>query len=38
MTTSAWIFLASAWAVIGGCTLYCFTKLLTSKPFEEPPE
>jgi len=30
MTQSAWTFMFIAWAVIIGCTLYCFTKLLTS--------
>jgi hypothetical protein len=30
MTTWAWVFLFGAWAVIIGCMVYCFSKLLFS--------
>ena len=30
MTTSAWVFMISVWAITIGSTLYCFTKLLSS--------
>ena len=30
MTTWAWMFMFFAWAVIIGCTVYCFVKLLSS--------
>lgn len=32
MTTSAWIFLATAWTVIISMTLYCFARLLSAQP------
>jgi hypothetical protein len=31
MTTEAWIFMLAVWSLIGGSTVYCFWKLLTSK-------
>jgi hypothetical protein len=31
MTLQAWIFMLIVWAVIGGCTVYCFARLLTSQ-------
>jgi hypothetical protein len=31
MSTTAWIFMLAAWSVIAGFTVYCFSKLLTSK-------
>jgi hypothetical protein len=31
MTTSAWIFMLAVWAMIIGCTVYCFAKLLGSE-------
>jgi hypothetical protein len=31
MTTSAWVFLGVAWAVIIVATVYCFAKLLGSE-------
>lgn len=31
MTTEAWVFMLTAWAVIIGATGYCFWKLLTSE-------
>jgi hypothetical protein len=30
MTQMAWTFLLVSWTVIIGCTLYCFTKLMSS--------
>jgi|GEM_PF-1646173 len=30
MTSWAWTFLLIAWAVIIGCMVYCFTKLVSS--------
>lgn len=30
MTVLAWVFLASAWSIIIGCTLYAFCKLVFS--------
>jgi len=38
MTMSAWIFMLSSWAVIGGCTFYCFFRLLTSKQQLDTPQ
>lgn len=31
MSRDAWIMLVCTWAVVGGCTAYCFFRLLTSK-------
>lgn len=30
MTTSAWVFMLGVWAIVIGCTFYCFRKLLGS--------
>ncbi len=38
MTTSAWIFMLTVWAIILGMTLYCFYRLLTSKQFGDDTE
>lgn len=34
MTPLAWLFMLTAWAMILGCTLYCFIKLMTAKSLE----
>ncbi len=31
MSTSAWIFMLSAWVIIIAMTVYCFTRLLRSQ-------
>jgi len=31
MTGSAWVFMLSVWAIVIGCTVYCFKKLLSSE-------
>lgn len=31
MTTSAWVFMLTAWTIIATVTGFCFAKLLTSK-------
>jgi hypothetical protein len=31
LTPAAWLMLVSTWAVIAGCTGYCFYRLLTSQ-------
>lgn len=30
MTAGAWLFMFLAWGVIIGCTVYCFSELLSS--------
>ena len=34
MTILAWIFMLGSWSLIIGCTVYCFWKLVSSKPLE----
>lgn len=31
MSTSAWIMMLMTWTVVGGCSAYCFVRLITSK-------
>ncbi len=39
MTVLAWVFLASTWSIIIGCTLYSFYKLLfISRGLDEDPK
>lgn len=39
MTLLAWVFLASTWSVIIGCTLYSFCKLMFStRGLDEDPK
>lgn len=38
MTPLAWLFMLSSWALILGCTCYCFFKLMTAKHLESDEE